>query len=194
MSNRHATDSSLRNSISSQFTEDKAKENEDDKTDSSSESEEISNDPTLSWFAGACHVWQSTEDEQDVQIEHEKDNKARDKKGLWNKLSTATNFLGFTGRNIYKNFDKPTSKQQHITQKQKSKYFWNIQNKKSCDCKRSLASQSSSGIFGWANIGFSEDKSANHSSTPVVDFRQGMNISNELLTFYTSNIVSKIQI
>ena len=188
LSNRHDTNYSLHNSSSSQFSEDKVKVNDEDETNSSSESEEISNDPTLSWFAGACHVWQSTEDEQEEKIEHDKDNKTGDKKGLWRKLSSATNFFGFTGRNSYKNFDRQTSNQQQLTPKQKSKYFWNIQNKKSCDCKRSLASQSSSGIFGWANIGFSEDKSANKSSSPVVDFRQGMFLINSTYLNHQLNI------
>ena len=113
-----------------------------------------------------------------IQEELEKDNISKDKKGLWNKLSTASNFFGSLSsrNNIYKNFDQPISKQQSITQRHRSKYFWNIQNKKSCDCKRSLASQSSSGVFGWANTGFSEDQSGNKSLTPVVDFRQGRDI------------------
>ena len=178
--NRHDTETSLisRNSNSSQHSLDKVKENtsEENEINSSSDSEEVSNDPTLSWFAGACHVWQSTEDKHGEQEETEKDNKSKDKKGLWNKLSTASSFLGLSGRNIYKNFDNPISKQQSINQTHKSKYFWNIQNKKSCDCKRSLASQSSSGVFGWANTGFSEDQSGNKSLTPVVDFRQGRDI------------------
>ena len=183
---RHDTEISLisRHSSSSQLSEDKIRENSHDDnetTSDSQESDDVVNDPTLSWFAGACHVWQSTEDEDRIdedQEELEKDNISKDKKGLWNKLSTASNFFGsFSSRNnIYKNFDQPISKQQSITHRHRSKYFWNIQNKKSCDCKKSLASQGSSGIFGWANTGFSEELTGNKSLTPVVDFRQGKKI------------------
>jgi len=137
----------------------------------SSESEKVSNDPTLSWFAGACHVWQSTEDEQEERIEYGTDNKSKEKsKGLWNKLSSANFFGGFAGLNIYKNFDTKSK----ITQKDKSKYFWNLQNKKPCDCKKVLRSESTGGIFGWANIGFSDESSNKSStqSTPVVDLRK----------------------
>ena len=57
-----------------------------------------SRDPTLSWFAGACHVWQSTEDEIEEKTEDEENLKCKDKRKLWPKLSG-----NIFGLNIYKN-------------------------------------------------------------------------------------------
>ena len=159
--------------------ENDAKEHRENST--KADLEKISKDPTLSWFAGACHVWQSTEDDVEETIKFELDNKSKEKKGLWNKLSSA-NIFGFSsGLNIYKNFDN-TSKESFIqnpttTTKEKTKYFWHLQTKKLCDCKnRNLRSDSGGGdFFGWSNIGFSgEDSSPNKSpsQTPVVDLRK----------------------
>ena len=139
----------------------------------SPEPEKVTNDPTLSWFAGACHVWQSTEDETEERIEYDEDIKSEVKsKGLWKKISSANVFGGFSGLNIYKNLNNQNKST--ITQKHKSKYFWSLQNKSYCDCKRILRSKSSGGVFGWANTGFSDESSNKTSSqTPVLDLQKG---------------------
>ena len=134
--------------------------------------ERASKDPTLSWFAGACHVWQSTEDEEEDSNEcNDIDNKPTEKRGLWNKLST-TNIFGIAGINDYKNFDTP--KQSLKSSKERPKYFWQLPNRKNCDCKRrNWRSDSGGSVFGWANIGFSGESNTNKqaSSTPVVELR-----------------------
>ena len=52
----------------------------DERHTSTSELVKASRDPTLSWFAGACHVWQSTEDELEEKRENEEDIKSKEKR------------------------------------------------------------------------------------------------------------------
>ena len=76
-----------------------------------SQSEKEATEETLSWFAGACHVWQSSDDEQQKEIEYTPSN-SKERKGLWPRLSS----VNFFGLNIFKNLDRNFFK----------KFFYNL--------------------------------------------------------------------
>ena len=130
-----------------------------------SQSEKEATEETLSWFAGACHVWQSSVDEQQNELQYTPSN-SKERKGLWPRLSS----VNFFGLNISKNLD--TQQKPSPNTNDKSKYFWQLQKQKQCECKSNLKPESGGRVYGWANIGFNEDlASSSCSQTKVVELK-----------------------
>ena len=124
-------------------------------------------DETLGWFTGACHIWHSSEDKAEEIVQNNSPVIAAERKGLWPRLSSA-NFFGI---NSYKNIEGSSSNNQGQKESEKSKYFWQLQNQKQCECQSNLKRESSLGkIFGWASVGFNGGSSI--TQTPVMEFRK----------------------